>query len=217
VGRVFALLSALVFLPFHLVVAALIFIEDRLPVFYRSQRLGKDGRPFEMFKYRSMRVGCGMQVDGGFKTVVSPGDERVTRIGRILRRGIDEVPQLINVIRGEMAWIGPRPDELWMLPHYGPAIRERLSVAPGLTGLAQVCDSRNLRTTEAYALEIWAARQRSASLTLKIIAMTPLFIAGWRTIGRSRLQRMQANPEVCGIEQACERELHFRAREAGTF
>lgn len=206
-GRLFALLAAIAFAPFHLAIAALIFLGDPGPVFYRSGRLGRDGRPFEMFKYRSMRVGCGMQIDSGFKTVVAAGDPRVTAAGRILRCGLDEIPQLLNVIRGEMAWIGPRPDELWMLPHYGPAIRRRLSVQPGITGLAQVCGSRNLATAEAYALEIWGARHRTAALTLRIVAMTPLFVLGWRNIGRPLLERVRTHREVIEIERACEHEL----------
>ncbi len=207
-GRLFALLAAIPMAPFHLAIAAAIFFGDRGPVFYRSMRLGKDGRPFEMFKYRSMRVGCGARIDDGFKTVVTLNDPRVTAAGRILRCGLDEIPQLLNVIRGEMAWIGPRPDELWMLPHYGPEIRQRLRVAPGITGLAQVCGSRQLETPQVYALEIWAARRRTASLTLRIIAMTPLFVFGWRNIGRSLLIRMLGNPEVLEIERACQRELN---------
>jgi lipopolysaccharide/colanic/teichoic acid biosynthesis glycosyltransferase len=209
VGRLFALLAAVAFAPFHLAIAALIFAGDRGPVFYRSRRLGKDGRPFEMFKYRSMRVDCGAQIDDGFKTVVTAGDTRVTAAGRILRCGLDEIPQLLNVIRGEMAWIGPRPDELWMLPHYGPAIRERLSVQPGITGLAQVCDSRYLDVPQVYALEIWGIRRRTASLTLRIVAMTPLFVLGRRRIGRPLRDRLLANPEVFAIEETCEQELRL--------
>jgi lipopolysaccharide/colanic/teichoic acid biosynthesis glycosyltransferase len=208
VGRLFALFAAIAFAPFHLAIAALIFLGDRGPVFHRSMRLGKDGRPFEMLKYRSMQVGCGTRIDDGFKTVVALNDPRVTAAGRILRCGLDEIPQLLNILRGEMAWIGPRPDELWMLPHYGPEIRQRLRVAPGITGLAQVCGSRHLETPQVYALEIWAARRRTAALTVRIIAMTPLFILGWRSVGRSLLTRTLANPDVLEIERACERELN---------
>jgi undecaprenyl phosphate N,N'-diacetylbacillosamine 1-phosphate transferase len=209
VGRLFALLALIVGTPLHLMIAALIFLGDRGPVFYRTQRLGKDGQPFGMFKYRSMRVGCETWIDAGFKTLVAAGDARVTRAGRILRCGLDELPQLLNVIRGEMAWIGPRPDELWMLPHYGPAIRERLSVQPGITGLAQVCDSRYLDVPQVYALEIWGIRRRTASLTLRIVAMTPLFVLGRRRIGRPLRDRLLANPEVFAIEETCEQELRL--------
>jgi lipopolysaccharide/colanic/teichoic acid biosynthesis glycosyltransferase len=208
VGRLFAVLAVIAFAPFHLAIAALIFLGDRGPVFYRSVRIGKDGRPFEIFKYRSMQVGCVARIDDGFKTVVDKCDARVTAVGRILRCGLDEIPQLLNVIRGEMAWIGPRPDEPWMAPHYGCVIRRRLSFAPGITGLAQVCGSRHLATPQVYALEIWAARHRTAALTLRIIAMTPLFVLGWRTVGRSLLNRMLMNSEVLEIERACERELN---------
>ena len=94
-----------------------------------------------------------------------------------------------------------------MLPNYGPAIRRRLSVQPGITGLAQVCGSRSLTTPEVYALEIWAAQHRTAALTLIIVAMTPLFVLGWRNIGRPLLNRVLTSPEVIEIERACQQEL----------
>ena len=210
-GRLFAVLAVILCLPLHIVIAAAIFLGDRGPVFYLSRRMGKGGRPFTMFKYRSMRAGCVGRIDDGFKTVVASRDPRLTAIGRILRCGFDEIPQLLNVIRGEMAWIGPRPDELWMLPHYGPAIRERVSVTPGITGLAQVCGSRDLTVPEAYALEIWAARRRTVALTLRILVMTPLFILGWRSIARPLLNRVLANPEALEIATASRGELNRAA------
>jgi len=197
-GRLFAVVAVIFFAPFHLAIAALIFFLDGGPVFYRPKRLGKDGRPFTMFKYRSMRVGASPIINDGFKTIVTPNDDRVTPIGRVLRCGLDEAPQLLNVIRGEMAWIGPRPDELWMLPYYGPTVRERLSVLPGITGLAQVCDSRNLRTEQSYALDVWAVRHSTAALTMRIAVMTPLFLLGW-----SKVDRALTDPEVLELEQAC--------------
>jgi undecaprenyl phosphate N,N'-diacetylbacillosamine 1-phosphate transferase len=206
-GRLFALLALVALAPAHLVIAALIWLDDRGPVFYLARRAGRGGRSFVMFKYRSMRAASEPLIDAGFKTVVEPGDARVTRAGRILRCGLDELPQLINIVRGEMACIGPRPDELWMLPHYGPAIRERLSTAPGVTGLAQVCDSRRLPTPLVYALEIWGVRRRSPALTLRILAVTPLFVLGRRSIGRKLLGRLLADPELAGLEKECRREL----------
>ena len=198
-GRFFALLAVIFFAPLHVVIAALIFLHDGGPVFYRPKRLGKNGRPFAMFKYRSMRVGAAPIIDERFQTIVRPHDERVTSVGRMLRCGLDEVPQLLNVIRGEMAWIGPRPDELWMLPYYGPTLRERLSVLPGISGLAQVSDSRNLRTEQAYALDIWAVRHSTAALTMRIVVRTPLFLLGWR-----KAEHTLTNPEVLELEQACQ-------------
>ncbi len=200
-GRLLALVAAIAFAPFHLVIAALIYLEDGGPVFYRAVRLGKGGRPFTMYKYRSMRVGA-LPVVAGFKTVVQANDDRVTVMGRILRCGLDEAPQLLNVIRGEMAWTGPRPDETWMLPCYGLTIRERLSALPGITGLAQVCDSRRLRTEQSYALDVWAVRHSSMALATRIVVLTPLFLAGWR-----KPRPWLANPEVLELQRACQREL----------
>src|SRR5258706_14548261 len=95
-----------------------------------------------------------------------------------------------------------------MLPQYGGAIRERLSVAPGLTGLAQVCGSRQLATADVYALEIWGTRHRTADLTLRIVVMTPLFILGWRKIGRPVLNRLPVDPSGLQVVTGGERELN---------
>src|SRR3954452_17616847 len=97
-GRLFALLAAIAFAPVHAIIAALIYLQDGGPVFYRARRLGRHGRPFTMYKYRSMRVGAEPIVDPGLKTVVQVNDKRVTRLGKMLRCGVDEAPQLLHVI-----------------------------------------------------------------------------------------------------------------------
>jgi lipopolysaccharide/colanic/teichoic acid biosynthesis glycosyltransferase len=146
-------------------------------------------------------------VAGDFKVVTIENDYRITPFGRLLRCGLDELPQLYNVLRGEMAWIGPRPDEPWMLENYGPAVRARLDVAPGITGLAQVCDGRFRSTAESYALDIWYIRNRSFRLDLWIALVTPVFIAGMRTVGARRFARIRRLPEYVDILRACGREL----------
>jgi hypothetical protein len=143
----------------------------------------------------------------GFKVVVTDADPRVTFLGRWLRCGIDELPQLWNIVRGEMKWIGPRPDEAWALPHYGPVCKRRLSVFPGITGLAQVLDSRHLSTAEGFAIDLWYIAHRSFWLDAWIVLVTPLFMAGWRTLGRGRLKRLRCSPEFERHRQCCDSEL----------
>lgn len=161
--------------------------------FYVSRRLGKGGRVFGCIKLRTMKVGSPMIVDGDAKTVVVPGDERLTPIGRILRSGLDELPQLFNVLVGDMGLIGPRPDTDWMLPRYTEAIRRRLAIRPGVTGLAQVLDSRGaLTTAEGYAVDVWYVENHTLRLDLWILCVTPLYVAGFRGVGDRRLRALRA-------------------------
>jgi lipopolysaccharide/colanic/teichoic acid biosynthesis glycosyltransferase len=206
-GRIAATFIALIGFPFHLVLCFCIRLADGQPALYRSLRLGRLGVPFEMLKYRTMKVGCDAVVRPDFRIVVSERDARVTAVGRVLRCGIDECAQIGNVLRGEMAWIGPRPDEAWMLGNYGPVIRERLQSVPGITGLAQVLNCRECSTARAYAIDIWYIHNRSVLLDLWIVAVTPLFIAGWRSVGRRRLDALVNLPEFLELENQCANEL----------
>lgn len=137
-----ALVASIVTSPVMLLAAAAILMEDRGPVFFRQQRVGAGGRPFVIYKFRTMRNDAGAQW-------VRPGDDRITRVGRILRRSsIDELPQLFNVLRGEMSVVGPRPEMLDFardFAHDIPNYEQRHVVAPGITGWAQVYCKRNLQ------------------------------------------------------------------------
>jgi lipopolysaccharide/colanic/teichoic acid biosynthesis glycosyltransferase len=147
-------------------------LEDRGPVLYRQTRVGKDGSDFELLKLRTMvvgaeTIGAGMAVD--------MGDPRITRAGRVLRRlSLDELPQLWNVIRGEMSVIGPRPTLRYQVERYTPRQRRRLEVKPGITGWAQVHGRAALPWAERIELDVWYVEQRSPWLDLKILAKTPL-------------------------------------------
>jgi hypothetical protein len=154
-----------------------------------------------------MKINAFPVMAAGFKVVVTDADPRVTFLGRWLRCGIDELPQLWNIVRGEMKWIGPRPDEAWALPHYGPVCKRRLSVFPGITGLAQVLDSRHLSTAEGFAIDLWYIAHRSFWLDAWIVLVTPLFMAGWRALGRGRLKRLRCSPEFEWHRQCCDSEL----------
>jgi len=208
VGRIVALLICATGLPIHIAICLAIRLQDAGPAIHRCRRLGRAGASYTMFKYRSMTVGSPPLLRSGFKVAVDKSDARVTPLGRILRCGIDELPQLWNVVRGEMAWVGPRPDESWMLDNYGPVCRERLRSKPGITGLAQVLDSRNCATAVGYAIDIWYNRHRTLLLDVWVVSLTPFFMLGWRSIGIARLRRLTRDKELSAIATACENEVN---------
>jgi lipopolysaccharide/colanic/teichoic acid biosynthesis glycosyltransferase len=150
--------------------------QDGGPILYRQTRVGKDGVDFELLKLRTMIVGAESQ-GAGF--AVNRGDPRITRIGRILRRtSIDELPQLWNVLRGEMSLIGPRPTLRYQVDQYTAHQRRRLDLRPGLTGWAQVHGRATLPWAERIELDVWYVEHRSARVDLKILLRTPLALFG---------------------------------------
>jgi lipopolysaccharide/colanic/teichoic acid biosynthesis glycosyltransferase len=149
---------------------------DGGPVLYRQARVGKDGVEFELLKLRTMVVGAETQ---GAGYAVNTGDARITPVGRVLRRlSVDELPQLWNVVRGEMSVIGPRPTLRYQVERYTPHQRRRLDVKPGITGWAQVHGRAALPWAERIELDVWYAEHRSPWLDLKILAKTPLALFG---------------------------------------
>jgi lipopolysaccharide/colanic/teichoic acid biosynthesis glycosyltransferase len=142
------------------------------PVLYRQTRVGQDGGDFELVKLRTMFVGAETQ-GAGF--AVDKGDARITRVGRVLRRlSLDELPQLWNVIRGDMSVIGPRPTLRYQVERYDARQLHRLDVKPGITGWAQVHGRAALPWAERIELDVWYVEHRSPWLDLKILAKTPL-------------------------------------------
>jgi lipopolysaccharide/colanic/teichoic acid biosynthesis glycosyltransferase len=214
VGRILALLFCVLALPLHLIICILIRFSDGHPAIYRCKRLGRSGIPYVLFKYRTMQVGCPPLLQSGFKAVVHKADPRLTPLGRFLRCGIDELPQLWNIVRGEMAWIGPSPDESWMLPNYGPNSRKRLMIKPGITGMAQVLDSRNQPTAVGYAIDIWYMRHVTFIDDIWILCATPLFILGWRSLGELSLTHLMQVPEFTSLVSLCQTELDDAERQA---
>jgi lipopolysaccharide/colanic/teichoic acid biosynthesis glycosyltransferase len=149
---------------------------SRGPVLFRQVRVGKDGADFELLKLRTMVVGAESQ-GAGF--AVDRGDPRITPAGRILRRlSLDELPQLWNVVCGDMSVIGPRPTLRYQVEQYTPRQRRRLEVKPGITGWAQVHGRAALPWAERIELDVWYAEHRSPLLDLKILAKTPLALFG---------------------------------------
>jgi lipopolysaccharide/colanic/teichoic acid biosynthesis glycosyltransferase len=169
--------TALVAASPALALAALaIKLEDRGPILYRQRRVGKDGVEFELLKLRTMVVGAEHQ---GAGYAVDRGDPRITRVGRVLRRlSIDELPQLWNVLRGEMSLIGPRPTLRYQVERYTPHQQRRIEVKPGLTGWAQVHGRAGLPWEERIELDVWYVEHRSPWVDLKILARTPLALFG---------------------------------------
>jgi lipopolysaccharide/colanic/teichoic acid biosynthesis glycosyltransferase len=161
-----------------LLVAAVIAIrlEDGGPALYRQRRVGKGGVDFELLKLRTMVVGAEGQ-GAGF--AVDRGDSRITRVGRILRAtSIDELPQLWNVLRGDMSIVGPRPTLRYQVDRYTERQRRRLDVKPGVTGWAQVQGRAALPWGERIELDVWYVEHRSPLLDLKILLRTPLALFG---------------------------------------
>jgi len=151
-------------------------LEDGGPVLFRQVRVGKDGRDFELLKLRSMVVDAERQ-GAGF--AVDRGDARITRVGRVIRRtSIDELPQLWNVVRGDMSVIGPRPTLRYQVERYTERQRRRLEVRPGLTGWAQIHGRAALPWAERIELDVWYVEHRSPGVDLKILLRTPLALFG---------------------------------------
>jgi lipopolysaccharide/colanic/teichoic acid biosynthesis glycosyltransferase len=166
-----ALVVLVVTSPLLALAALAIKLDDGGPVLYRQPRVGRDGKEFELLKLRTMVVGADRQ---GAGWAVDKGDPRITRAGSVLRRlSIDELPQLWNVLRGEMSLVGPRPTLAYQVDRYTPRQRKRLDVTPGLTGWAQVNGRASLPWDERIELDVWYVEHRSLWLDLKILARTP--------------------------------------------
>ncbi|MGH2966490.1 MAG: sugar transferase [Solirubrobacterales bacterium] len=156
--------------PFLLVAAIAIKLDSRGPVIYRQPRAGRHSEMFDLFKLRTMTPGADPV---GVGTPVLEDDPRVTRAGRLLRRiSLDEAPNLVNVLRGEMAMVGPRPTLAAQVELYSPHQRRRLEVKPGLTGWAQVNGRAGIPWDERIELDVWYVDHRSLGLDLRILART---------------------------------------------
>jgi lipopolysaccharide/colanic/teichoic acid biosynthesis glycosyltransferase len=149
-------------------------LESRGSAIYRQRRVGRHGRPFDLFKLRTMvdgaeHIGAGLAIDAG--------DSRITRVGALLRRtSLDELPNLFNVLRGDMSLIGPRPTLPVQVEQYTRRQRLRLEVKPGITGWAQVNGRASLPWGERIELDIYYIEHRSLALDLKILSRTPALV-----------------------------------------
>ncbi|HVF48695.1 MAG TPA: exopolysaccharide biosynthesis polyprenyl glycosylphosphotransferase, partial [Pyrinomonadaceae bacterium] len=190
--------TLIVLAPVWLIVAALIKLDSRGPIFYRQERVGMDGRIFLLFKFRTMRADSDDSVHRDFQRKYIEGrpdsnlgdterpvyklhsDPRVTRVGRALRRlSLDELPQLLNVLRGDMSIVGPRPPISYEVEAYELWHRKRLDMKPGLTGLWQVSGRNRLSFEEMVRLDLYYIENWSLLLDLRIILKTlPVMLRG---------------------------------------
>lgn len=190
-----SLLLLVLLLPVLLVLALAVRLSSPGPILFRQVRAGRYGRPFLMLKFRSMRVDGDDAAHRAYVTALltqaappdggQPGvyklaaDPRITRVGSVLRRtSLDELPQLINVLRGQMSLVGPRPALPWEVDLYEDAHRRRLDVPPGLTGLWQVSGRSTLTMRQALYLDVAYADRCSWMLDLRILCRTPAALRG---------------------------------------
>jgi lipopolysaccharide/colanic/teichoic acid biosynthesis glycosyltransferase len=166
------LAGALLVVCSPLLAAAAIAIRLESPgaAFFRHARVGRDGVSFELWKLRTMVAGAEATGAGVY---VLEGDPRITRVGTVLRRfSLDELPNLINVIRGDMSLVGPRPTVQEQVDRYSPRQRRRLEVRPGMTGWAQINGRTSLPWPERIELDVWYVDHRSTLLDLRILVRT---------------------------------------------
>ncbi len=162
--------------PFFMVIALLIRLDSRGPVFFRQVRVGRNGKLFHMFKFRTMVPNA----DKLGPALTADQDPRITRVGRFLRRtSLDELPQLFNVLRGEMSLVGPRPEIPEIVGTYHPWMRRALRLKPGMTGLSQVNGRDDLGLIDKLNYEVKYVEEYSLRLDLQILIKTiPAVISG---------------------------------------
>ena len=165
-----SLIGIIILLPFFAMIAILIKLDSKGPVLFIQTRAGKDGKPFRVYKFRTMVKNAEEKGPGYF---VEKNDSRITRVGSFLRKySLDELPQLINVLKGEMSLVGPRPTLMYQVEEYDDYQWRRLEVKPGITGWAQVNGRNELTWPEKIKHDVWYVDNRSFWLDLKIIFMT---------------------------------------------
>jgi lipopolysaccharide/colanic/teichoic acid biosynthesis glycosyltransferase len=162
-----ASIAVVILSPVFATIAALVWLRMGTPVVYRQQRPGRHGKPFMLLKFRTMTNA--RDARGG----LLPDAERLTALGRILRRtSLDELPELLNVLRGDMSLVGPRPLLMEYLPLYTPEQARRHDVRPGITGWTQVNGRNALTWEEKFAYDVWYVDHRSLRLDLQILGKT---------------------------------------------
>jgi undecaprenyl phosphate N,N'-diacetylbacillosamine 1-phosphate transferase len=178
IKRILDILFSLIFLPFFVVIiltlTPFIYIWDQGPIFYNAYRMGKKGRRFKMFKFRSMKVNAPDLRNPDGSTYNAENDPRLTKIGRFLRKtSIDELPQLINVLIGDMSLVGPRPT-LYSdkYPSYDEHTKKRYDVRPGITGYTQAYFRNSIGQEEKFKHDVWYVENLSFLLDMKILIKT---------------------------------------------
>ena len=166
-----SLIGLIILSPFLIIIAILIKLDSKGPIFFKQDRLGLNGKVFKIYKFRSMTVGAEKQGVYELKN-----DSRVTRVGRVIRKlSLDELPQFINIIKGDMSLIGPRPTltyHPWKFDEYTSKQKERFSVRPGVTGWAQVNGRKDVEWNQRIEYDRYYVKNMSLILDIKIIMKT---------------------------------------------
>ncbi len=174
VDIIFSISVLLIFLPIWIIIAILIKLTSKGPIFFLQDRPGKNKKIFKVYKFRTMKPGSEKMIKG--KEVFSD-DDRVTTIGKFLRRTkIDEIPQVLNILKGDMSLVGPRPERIASLDDYDDEISKRLNIRPGITGLAQVSGNIYLDLADRYKYDVYYVEHYSFILDLRIIYRTFLVV-----------------------------------------
>ena len=173
-----SLISLVYFSPVFLLISILIKIESAGPVFYRQIRVGKDGHKFEILKFRTLKFGSQEEYEDFEKGLIESiilrwnDEDQLTEVGKFLQKSsLDEMPQLINILKGDMSFIGPRPSLQFEVEHYEEWQKERLKVKPGMTGLSQI-SKKELNYEDKVRIDIQYANNYSLWLDLKILLLT---------------------------------------------
>ncbi len=176
IDRVVAALGLVLLSPVLAAIAIWIWIDDGRPALIAQERAGRNGRPFRMLKFRTMvndSIEAGKRLGLEDPWGIVPDDPRITRSGRFLRRtSLDELPQLLNVLKGEMSVVGPRPDLVNQVAHYSESDRRRLAVLPGITGWSQVHGREEIGWPERFEQDAWYVENWSLRLDARIVLAT---------------------------------------------
>ena len=196
-NRLAAAVALVLLSPVILVVAAWIRIADGPGILFVQDRAGRGGVPFRMLKFRTMvhdSVALSAQLGISDPFGLVENDPRITRCGRFLRRtSLDELPQLLNVLRGQMRLVGPRPDVLPQVANYSAEDARRLEVKPGITGWAQINGRDDIDWPQRFALDRWYVDHRSAALDLRIL---------WRTVATLRRDEAPVHVDELNIQRS---------------
>lgn len=177
IKRILDFIIGLIALPFivaiTLIMAPIIYFNDKGPIFYNASRLGRNGKPFKMYKFRSMMVNAPDIRNEDGSTYNGDDDPRVTKVGRFMRKtSIDELPQFVNVLLGDMSLIGPRPDPLDDMERYTEQQKKKLVVRPGITGYNQAYFRNSVEQNEKFEHDVYYAENISFFLDIKIFFKT---------------------------------------------
>ena len=199
VDVIISLFILAVLFPINILIALSIKLDDPGPVFFRQERVGQNKRIFKIFKFRTMISGAEKKGAGVF---VEENDSRITRVGKFLRQtSLDELPQLLNIIKGEMSLVGPRPTLPYQVENYNQEQLRRLLMKPGITGWAQVNGRSSLTWPERIELDLWYIDNWSLWLDLKILVKTVLVV-----FKRNNLYRTDYNDPISGKKNNADQE-----------